>query len=313
MMFNTLHLIIALIMVSMEIVCLFYFVKAFYFFISDGADLRLCSISQYTMFLVLFSIECFYYLFTGNTNQIFVFTCREYVFISIYLLLCCRIIGYKSLFSSDSTKSYIYLYACFMFYFVLIGEMMSMTRTPIVATSFNRFDRISQFTYFLQYNCNKIDNVFVRFIPSICALSMYCIMLYLDIKEKRSKRTYICDGFVGISLLLSIINSFPIMKDPYDKKWVLDVCTCFMFILPIIGFIRESQSILHYCSKDKDVYRQVKQLVIDSSKLTGNKLKYSARLLAKMLKDNPRLEEGIPVSKKYEKFITLVNDYIEKL
>lgn len=313
MMFNVLHLGILLVLISIELIFLFYFAKSFYFFISDGADLRLCSISQYTMFLLLFTIECFYYLITGNTNQLFVYICRIYVFVSIYLLFCCRVIGYKSLFSSDSTKSYLYLISSILFYVVLIGGMVSMTRTPIVDTSFNNFDRISQVTYFLQYNCNKPDKAFVRFIPSVCSLPMYLVILYLDIKEKRSRKTYICDALVGLSLVMLFINSLPIMSDPYDKRWLLDICSCFMFILPIIGFIRESKSILHYCSKDKDIYRQVKQLVVESSKLTGNKLKYSARLLAKMLKDNPRLEEGIPVNKKYEKFITLVNEYLDKL
>ena len=94
-----------------------------------------------------------------------------------------------------------------------------------------------------------------------------------------------------------------------EARLFSEIMFIIIYIIPLFGIIFEIKNIMHYCSKERDDTKYLRQLIIKSYRLQGAKRLYNARLISKLIKSNPSLEQVLPGDSKFEDFLTLVKEY----
>ena len=66
---------------------------------------------------------------------------------------------------------------------------------------------------------------------------------------------------------------------------------------------------MHYCSRERNDTDYLRFLISKSYRLQGARRLYNARLINKIIKANPKLEQILPGDSKFEDFLMLVKNY----
>ena len=302
---NVVYIIIMSCLLISELLYTISFFRASWYYFTDGADMRVCSLAQYFVYGILFTTEVINYLITGQTSILFIFVARSHLTFSFFLLASCRLIGYRIMYSSPILRNILYIIICFFFYFTTIMGCITLNLDNINSEQlYGNFQRLSQVSLYIQNLTNYPSHVIVEFIPIIYSLACFGIIISFDLKEKRSLRTIIMDVFLGISILL-----FMFAKIGTTIIYLDNVIVCIMYILPIFGFVSESKSVLRMCRLLTTGSEKFRKLVSDSIKLPSLRKKYNARIIAKLIDENPELENQIPCGKKYSEFASLVKSF----
>lgn len=301
---NAIYALIILILSVSLIGLIYLYSKSLYAYITDGADLRVCPLSEFMIFGIVILIETSVAFVSKDFTAIFCFCLRTYVMFSFYLLLCCRLIGYRNVIFKNSLKSILYVTMCTLFYFSLILFIIFNKHIYEPRTSdllkFNTLCLIAQVLYKQQ------APLLIKLLPSLFATSCYAVMIMFDLVEKRSHKTRYMDVALSFSLILSFFSLFKPMS-----HHLRNVSVCIMILLPILGFYRESNSILHYCQPDVNKTKEFHRLLNKVVKMSDIKKQYYARYISKLIKEGFYKLDSIPDNKKYAKFLALVKEYLK--
>ena len=280
----------------------FIYIKATYIYIIDGADLRICTMSQCMVFLALISVEMFYFLLEKESSYADIYLFRTYVSFMFYFMAASRLLGYKSLFFPKKLKNFFYIIITMGFYATTIIQVFYLTKLDI------HYDVcLSR----LRYACQVIgagqgirEHAILHSLPALYALMCYLFIITFDAVEKRGHKTLLLDTLTDIPIILYTIITL-------DKEVGIfsEIMFVIIYIMPLFGIIFEIKNIMHYCSKERDDTEYLRQLIIKSYRLQGARRLYNARLINKLIKSNPRLEQVLPSDSKFEDFLMLVKDY----
>lgn len=305
---NAVYIFIISCLLITEMIFLYFFSKASWFYFTDGADIRVCSIAQYFVYGLLFTIEVLEYLITGKASTLFIFVARSHLIFSFFLLASCRLIGYRIMYSSPLLRNILYMVLCFFFYFTItMGSITFNTEILNNPNQTSNFALLSNISYYLRIQQNYPKSILIELIPSVYALLCFCIILGFDLTEKRSKLTIRTDIFLGISIII-----FTITKIGTSCIYLDNLLVCIMYLIPIFGFVSESISVIKICEVVVDENEKLKNLIKRSLNLPSLKKKYNARLIAKMIKAKPQLEELLPKDKKHIELYNLIKGFLDE-
>ena len=99
-------------------------------FVTDGADLRTVFLFQYLFFVTLLILRIIDYFVLKCTDIFTTEFARIYPTIALYLLLNCRLVGYKTMFTNKSFKSLLYALSWVMLVVMICLEMVNLEHFP---------------------------------------------------------------------------------------------------------------------------------------------------------------------------------------
>lgn len=300
--------------------CTYKFIKVVRLYITDGADLRTCFLSQFYLYFILFLSELIHYLVTGRHNQFCIFVCRLYPVLAVFFYTSSKFIGKKTLFSSSLLKNILYIIVTLGFFSttIMCVESLSITEGLLSCVEIFTFESLKQLTEIVMRDCFKfqygiIPSMFVKYYMPIYIFncSLFCVLI--DHLEKRSVQTKIGTLCFFITSLISF--SFTVIdcsKTPFALNLTL---VLLMYTLPWVSFMCEANNILYYANLKINDYDLVAKTIRKCSKekqLT-EKSKAQAMTIAKMIVKDPRLNEALPLfTKSRSTFIDCINDYIDE-
>ena len=297
-----LYVIFAITFLAICFYIFFIHTKVTYTYIIDGADLRVCTMSQCMVFLALINIELFYFLFKKESSYVDIYLFRTYVPYMFYFMATSRLLRYKSLFFPKKLKNLFYIIIVMGFYVTTIIEVFCLPKLDIhydVGLS-----RLGYACRVIGADCGTKEHAILHSMPAIYALICYLFIITFDTLERRRHKTLLLDTLTDIPIIL-----YTIITLSKEARLFSEIMFIIIYIIPLFGIIFEIKNIMHYCSKERDDTKYLRQLIIKSYRLQGAKRLYTARLISKLLKSNPSLEQVLPGDSKFEDFLTLVKEY----
>lgn len=294
---------VALMIIISGYIC-FLYSKAVYAYIIDGADLRVCTMSQCIIFLILMNFEFVSFSIRKTVCMVDIYLFRVYISYLFYFISASRLLGYKSLFFPKKLKNAAYIAITLGFYVSTTLEIFFLTKIQLPADCISKIDLID---YMIIAN-NDVDTPrILSIIPGLYSLVCYVFIILFDALEKRGTKTLLLDILTDLSLMFYIIIN--LMN---DVNYMSRIFTLLMYILPLVSIIFEIQNIMWYCSKEKNTTEYLRGLINSSYKLTGAKRIYNARLISKIIELKPELANNLPNDTKFEDFISLINKFNKK-
>ena len=282
-----------------NIVFFYYYFKAMYAYFTDGADLRVCTITQAMTFVLLIMAELVSYFFVGHITFVGVYLFRTYLSFMFYFLAASRLLGYKSLFFPKRLKNISYTVITLLFYVTTIVDVFYLRKLEIP----NVYDLqwCDGILISLRSTCNSRFHFYLHAVPIFYSMLCFLLIMLFDFIEKRGSKTLLVDILLDLPILFaSLIN---LCKCIDVVQYVF--CTT-IFIIPMVCIIYEINNILRYCSKEQNEKEYINNLIKRTYKSHGVRRIYNARLISKVIKENPRLEALLPDSLKYKDFIKLI-------
>ena len=279
----------------------FWYFKATHAYLIDGADLRVCTLSQCMIFLFLMNVELISFSIRKNIYPVDVYLFRVYISFLFYFISASRLLGYKSLFFPKKLKNAAYLIITLGFYVTTTLEVFYLTnfQLPVEPTS-----RINMIGYIIKASCNNSSHRILHSIPALYSLICYLFVVLFDTLEKRGHKSLLIDTLTDLPIMFYVIISLST-----EINCVSNILTLFIFIIPLFAIVFEIKNVLHYCSKERNKTEYLRNLVIRSYRLTGARRNYNARLISKLIKQNPDFANILPNDSKFEEFIELVNQF----
>lgn len=293
-MFNFVILIIFILIMALLMthsICLYG--KTLFYFISDGADLRVCNLVHFQnlQFLLLASIV----LTSFEVINEFLLSCLIiYPIIFFYLFFLFRFTGYKGIYFNKNVKNVIYIFITLMF-FLIIG--LNLTEKEIKFSLNEKFFNL----YSIYVDNYKFNSYFTYLTFFYCVFCFIFIVLF-DWTEKRSKLIKISDTICVLFLLLTSLSM--ILRNVFGQILLL-----LGMLLPNICFIFEEYSILKKCKNEIESSNYIKKLFKITNNLPKKRKLYNARLIAKMTIDNPEIKGFFPKNKKYGELVELISSF----
>lgn len=299
---NYLYVAFAVTFLSVSIYVFSTYIKATYTYIIDGADLRVCTLSQCMVFLVLINVELFSFLFRKESSYTDVYLFRTYISFMFYFMAASRLLGYKSLFFPKKLKNLFYIIITIGFYVTTIVEVFYLTRlqVPIDPCA----SRLKYACYVIGAGCGIREHAFLHSMPALYSLMCYLFIVTFDALEKRGHKTLLLDTLTDVPIILYAMITLDNNIDSIDE-----IMLVIIFIMPILGIIFEINNIMHYCSRERNDTDYLRFLISKSYRLQGARRLYNARLINKIIKANPKLEQILPGDSKFEDFLMLVKNY----
>lgn len=301
---SMLYIILVISFMSISLYICFGYIKATYAYLIDGADLRVCTISQCIIFLILMNVEIISFGIRKNVYPVDMYLFRTYISYLFYFISASRLLGYKSLFFPKKLKNAAYIVITLSFYVTTILEIFFLTKLPLPIESLSRIDIIG---YIIKARCNDDAHRIIHSIPALYSLVCYLFVILFDTLEKRGYKTLLVDTLTDTPIMIYVIVSISI-----EMNYVSDILVIFMFIIPLISIIFEIKSILRYCSKEINRTEHIRNLINRSYKLSGARKIYNARLISKLIKQNPDLSGILPNDSKFKDFIDLIKSFGEE-
>lgn len=279
----------------------FWYFRATHAYLIDGADLRVCTLSQCMIFIFLMNVELISFSIRKNIYPVDVYLFRVYISFLFYFISASRLLGYKSLFFPKKLKNAAYLIITLGFYVTTTLEVFYLTnfQLPVEPTS-----RINMIGYIIKASCNNNAHKILHSIPALYSLICYLFVVLFDTLEKRGHKSLLIDTLTDLPIMFYVIISLST-----EINCVSNILTLFIFIIPLFAVVFEIKNVLHYCSKERNKTEYLRNLVIRSYRLTGARRNYNARLISKLIKQNPDFANILPNDSKFEEFIELVNRF----
>ena len=297
----TLYTILIISFLAMSLYIGFWYFRATHAYLIDGADLRVCTLSQCMIFIFLMNVELISFSIRKNIYPVDVYLFRVYISFLFYFISASRLLGYKSLFFPKKLKNAAYLIITLGFYVTTTLEVFYLTnfQLPVEPTS-----RINTIGYIIKASCNNNAHKILHSIPALYSLICYLFVVLFDTLEKRGHKSLLIDTLTDLPIMFYVIISLST-----EINCVSNILTLFIFIIPLFAVVFEIKNVLHYCSKERNKTEYLRNLVIRSYRLTGARRNYNARLISKLIKQNPDFANILPNDSKFEEFIELVNRF----
>lgn len=279
----------------------FWYLRATYAYLIDGADLRVCTLSQCMIFLFLMNVELISFGIRKNICPVDVYLFRVYISFLFYFISASRLLGYKSLFFPKKLKNAAYLIITLGLYVTTTLEVFYLTNLQLPVEPISRINTIG---YIIKASCNNTTHRVLHSIPALYSLICYLFVVLFDTLEKRGHKSLLIDTLTDLPIMFYVIISLST-----EINCVSNILTLFIFIIPLLAIVFEIKNVLHYCSKERNKTEYLRNLVIRSYRLTGARRNYNARLISKLMKQNPDFANILPNDSKFEEFIELVNRF----
>ena len=296
---------ITTIIVAMLIYYLAYYVKCMERFINDGADLRCVFLTTFLIMSTFVAMRTLNYALSMKTDYYGMVLFKTYPSVIFWQLLCCRLIGYKSLFTNKSLKSTIYSLSWVVFLIItltdifILGAKANLSEVEYDESSmllaisglkdFISYDRIRNYGNFACLGMHLKFAIYVIFVAS-------CFVVDRHEKRGSAKKNLMINGAYFIILLCCERLS----QD--DFQFLLSVKTNEIFVaifngvlfdlylgFPLICFAREASSVLSLTKSKISTWKEerIQELLIESRKQKEYTKKFKAQIgdLANILKD----------------------------
>ena len=280
----------------------YFYVKVVYDYLIDGADLRVCTMSQCFVYILLMVTELISFRIRGTLTSIDIYLFRTYISFVFYFLSASRLLGYKSLFFPKKLKNVLYTIITAGFYLTTTLEVFFLEKlNNSIMDNFNHMDYVC---YSIMASCNLDGHIVLHSIPAVYSSVCFIFIVLFDSIEKRGYRCILFDVLTDFPILFYIYTSLSKSFNVYSKISII-----FMFVIPLFSLVQEIKSIIHSCIKERNDTEYIRTLVKKSYKALGARQLYNARLIHKMIKDNPSLKNVLPTDIKYEGFMRLVRTF----
>src|SRR5574344_3064239 len=260
---------ISILILVPSIIFLYFSIICIYKFITDGADLRTIFVVEFGFMLAVYLLSILSFFIIKQTDFFSMIFSKMYPTVTLFFLIECRLVGYKTLYTNKLLKSILYVISFIVFITIIIYEITILhvsSIAPEIIVSNDILIQINKLADYFSYDRLLFEDltnkakilVLIKILSYIAATSA---ILWLDSKEKvkntKNNRIGIL-VFLAILILCEAISNNAIqymIVDKYGELTLIIVNSIFFIaytIAPIICMLNECKSILYYTKSDEN-------------------------------------------------------------
>lgn len=290
---------ISILILVPSIIFLYFSIICIYKFITDGADLRTIFVVEFGFMLAVYLLSILSFFIIKQTDFFSMIFSKMYPTVTLFFLIECRLVGYKTLYTNKLLKSILYVISFIVFITIIIYEITILhvsSIAPEIIVSNDILIQINKLADYFSYDRLLFEDltnkakilVLIKILSYIAATSA---ILWLDSKEKvkntKNNRIGIL-VFLAILILCEAISNNAIqymIVDKYGELTLIIVNSIFFIaytIAPIICMLNECKSILYYTKSDENWKEtRIRELLIESKQYRSY-IKYPKKFAAQI-------------------------------